>query len=427
MPSSRWVDFKEVKANVSIEQVLNYYGIPYKEARGNKLLLACPLHEGDNPRAFHVDLSKNVFKCFTGCKKGGNVLDLMMALEDLPIRDAALRLQELFMDDAAQDDAPTSSRRSQRTTRRSGGRRRLKGRSARSGGASGARAGDSPTRTPERGTRRAGSTSRRGRDDRGDQYERDEEHEADGAGDFDEKEPVDEDENAQGDDAAHPRGRAIGRGAGLPARPPRRRDRQARGEDVPVNPPLALDLRLRREHPYLERRAVTQEAIREFGLGYCPRGILAGRIAIPIHNPRGELVAYAGRHPKGNAPKYKFPSGFHKSVELYNLHRAKAHAIEHGLVLVEGFFDVIVLWQLGVPNAVALMGTELSAAQEELLVAHTDRVVLLLDGDEAGQSAMEELLPRLARRLFVKVVELPDGVQPDGLGSDSSVLEHWIV
>jgi len=166
--------------------------------------------------------------------------------------------------------------------------------------------------------------------------------------------------------------------------------------------------------------------VSQFGLGYCPRGILAGRIAIPIHNPHGDLVAYAGRHPKGKAPRYKFPSGFHKSLELYNLHRAKHEAPQRGLVLVEGFFDVIALWQLGMPNAVALMGTELSTAQEALLVQHTDRVVLLLDGDEAGRSAMQELLPRLARRLFVRTVELPDGVQPDSLEQGDPVLKRLV-
>ncbi len=137
-------------------------------------------------------------------------------------------------------------------------------------------------------------------------------------------------------------------------------------------------------------------------------------------------MAYAGRHPKGKSPRYKFPSGFRKSLELYNLHRAKHEAPQHGLVLVEGFFDVIVLWQLGVPNAVALMGTELSAAQEALLVQHTDRVILLLDGDEAGRSAMQELLHRLAKRLFVKAVELPDGVQPDSLEQGDPVLKGLV-
>ena len=49
---------------------------------------------------------------------------------------------------------------------------------------------------------------------------------------------------------------------------------------------------------------------------------MSGRVVIPIHNERGELVAYAGRSIDGSEPKYKLPAGFHKSLELFNLHRA---------------------------------------------------------------------------------------------------------
>ena len=99
---------------------------------------------------------------------------------------------------------------------------------------------------------------------------------------------------------------------------------------------------------------------------------MAGRIAIPIHNEQGELVAYAGRWP-GEPPdgegKYKLPAGFHKSLVVYNLHRAKDHAKEQGLIVVEGFFDCMRLHQAGIPNVVALMGSSLSEEQEALLVA----------------------------------------------------------
>lgn len=421
MSSSRWVDFKEVKAAVSIRQVLDHFGIEYREVREGKLTLACPIHEGSNPRAFHVDVEKGTFKCFTGCRKGGNVLDLMMELEDLPIREAALKLQELFMGEGDEDRAP-ARRRARSASTRSGDRRRSSGGSRRSAGASGRRAGRSPSRRSRSGARRAQTPSRRrveASDEQGGQHERDE---------------VDdlhqEDEHDQDGD----RGDAGARGRRTAARPPRAsglrrpaRAPQGRVSQPDPNPPLSLNLPLRREHPYLEQRGIGPQAVAEFGLGYCPRGILAGRIAIPIHNPDGELVAYAGRHPKGKAPRYKFPSGFHKSLELYNLHRAKHEAAAHGLVVVEGFFDVIVLWQLGVPNAVALMGTELSTAQEALLVQHTNRVILLLDGDEAGRSAAQELLPRLATRLFVKTVELPDGVQPDSLEPGGPVLKGLMV
>jgi len=92
------------------------------------------------------------------------------------------------------------------------------------------------------------------------------------------------------------------------------------------NLPLARGrLNLNQDHPYLFQRGLTVEIIKAFGLGYCARGIMRGRIAIPIHNASGELVAYAGRaltqeQVKAEG-KYKLPRGFEKSRELYNLHR----------------------------------------------------------------------------------------------------------
>ena len=70
------------------------------------------------------------------------------------------------------------------------------------------------------------------------------------------------------------------------------------------------------------------------------------RIVIPIHNPEGELVAYAGRSIDGSEPRYKFPAGFHKSLELFNLHRVRG---EVSVVLVEGFFDCMKVTQAGFP------------------------------------------------------------------------------
>lgn len=400
MSSSRWIDFRDIKANVSIRQVLDYYGIPYKEVKGDKLMLACPIHKGDNERAFHVDLHKNVFKCFTGCKQGGNVLDLMVALEDLSIRDAALKLHELFLDEEAERRGARPSKGDTKPSYR------------RSGPAS-RQAARRPD--PESSRRSDGALK----------------HSPPPSRVHNEDEPsVDEErQGEEPEDGPSPKGLDDRRRRASPA--PRSASRTPQSQPAQPSLPernevLRLSLHLRREHPYLESRGIGQEAVEEFGLGYCPRGILAGRIAIPIHNGKGELVAYVGRHPKGNAPKYKFPSGFHKSLELYNLHRASQHARAHGLILVEGFFDAINLWQLGVPNAVALMGTELSAAQEDLLMRHTDRVVLMLDGDEAGRAATEQLLPRLARRLFVKDVQLPEGVQPDGLGQGDPVLKKVV-
>ena len=73
------------------------------------------------------------------------------------------------------------------------------------------------------------------------------------------------------------------------------------------NKPLKFRLeKLERSHPYLEERGLTTETLVDFGAGFCAKGMMAGRIAIPIHNPNGEVVAYAGRYagePDKDTPK----------------------------------------------------------------------------------------------------------------------------
>ena len=168
------------------------------------------------------------------------------------------------------------------------------------------------------------------------------------------------------------------------------------------NPPLSFALKnLDPEHPYLTARGFTKETIEEFGLGYFTKGLMKGRIAIPIHNEQGELVAYAGRWP-GDPPdgegKYKLPAGFHKSLVVFNLHRVKDQVRSEGLILVEGFFDCMRLWQAGLHNVVALMGSSLSPEQEALIVKAVGpkgKVALLFDEDEAGWACREEVLSLL--------------------------------
>jgi DNA primase len=145
---------------------------------------------------------------------------------------------------------------------------------------------------------------------------------------------------------------------------------------------------------------------------------MAGRIVIPIHNAEGELVAYAGRalDPE-TEPRYKLPAGFNKSLELFNLHRA-AQADSRGVVIVvEGFFDAMKVHQADFPAVVALMGSSLSDAQAELLGAF-DRVLLMLDGNEAGVDAAPKIAAQLARRLLVRIADVPDGTQPDQLSTE---------
>ena len=94
---------------------------------------------------------------------------------------------------------------------------------------------------------------------------------------------------------------------GAPTAPERRREhgeaplREAnvRAEAAAINPPLTFQLNLDPAHPYLAKRGLSPELVAAFGLGYSSRGIMAGRICIPIHDAAGNLVAYAGRAMRG--------------------------------------------------------------------------------------------------------------------------------
>jgi DNA primase len=185
-------------------------------------------------------------------------------------------------------------------------------------------------------------------------------------------------------------------------------------DDGEPNKPLAFALtKLDPEHPYLMERGLSPETIATFGLGYCGKGLQRGHVVIPIHNSDGHLVAYAGRwpgEPEDGKGKYKFPEGFKKSIELFNYHRAIAADHEKPLVVVEGFFDAMKLHQAGYERVVAIMGSSLSDAQEELLTRYCatpdERLILFFDGNEAGQKGQADALARLAKRLFVRAVEL---------------------
>jgi DNA primase len=190
-----------------------------------------------------------------------------------------------------------------------------------------------------------------------------------------------------------------------------------------ANRPLTWQLEpLDPGHAYLQARALQPATIRYFGLGYyAGPGIMAGRIAIPIHNAAGQLVAYAGRWPGDSPPpterKYKLPRGFCKSQELYNLHRISP--VTKTVILVEGYWSVFHLHQLGIRNVVALMGTSLSQTQSILLGARFRRVMVFFDGDAAGRQGTDKAILSLSSRLWVKAIACPAGQQPDDLGLEA--------
>src|ERR1700683_3315453 len=101
MPKSKFVDFRAVKAAITMEQVLQHYALLDKFKRsGDSLSGPCPIHKGSNPTQFRVSLSKNVWTCFSECKHGGNTLDLIVKMENLSTHAAAHKAIEWFHLDA---------------------------------------------------------------------------------------------------------------------------------------------------------------------------------------------------------------------------------------------------------------------------------------------------------------------------------------
>ena len=190
----------------------------------------------------------------------------------------------------------------------------------------------------------------------------------------------------------------------------------ARSSPDPL-PRLRFSLRLH-GHPYLEERGVHPCTATWFGIGYYTgAGFLHHRVVFPIHDSEGQLVGYAGRSLDGCEPRYLFPPSFRKSQVVFNLHRAVREAAGCAIV-VEGFFDCLHVHQAGYHNVVALMGVSLSEVQEQLLRERFSKLVLMLDGDEAGRRASQQLAARLKGKVSSSVVELPSGRQPDQLSSE---------
>lgn len=327
-----FVDFRAVKANVSMLQILEHYGLmpTFKRSQnGENLTGPCPIHGGSNPDQFKVSLTKNVWNCFSECKHGGNVLDFVAKKEDCSIREAAVRVATWFNigDDIVYGEFDETPHRA-------------------------------PSRVQEGPT------------------------------------------------------------------PPRKAEASTGEATPPIkeNKPLGFLLKgIDPGHPYLDERGIDDITRVHFGLGFCSKGTMAGRIAIPICNPEGKTVAYAGRWP-GEPPedtsRYKLPSGFFKSLEVFHIDSAKEEPSSLPLLVVEGFFDAIRLWQLGFKKVVALMGSSLSEEQALLIAEHfpsTPHVIVMFDEDEAGREGRIKAVARLAMDRFVCIFSMDDGQQPEQL------------
>ncbi|MCE3255389.1 MAG: primase [Rickettsiaceae bacterium] len=146
-----------------------------------------------------------------------------------------------------------------------------------------------------------------------------------------------------------------------------------------------------------------------------------GRIIFPIKNRQGKIIAFGGRILGDGQPKYLNSSEtelFKKGQNLYNFSDAKKAIYEQKfVVVVEGYMDAISLSVNGIENVVAPLGTALTADQLKILFKTTSDVVVCLDGDKAGISAMRRTidlaLPIINHQNLVRFALLPGGFDPD--------------
>ena len=132
------------------------------------------------------------------------------------------------------------------------------------------------------------------------------------------------------------------------------------------------------------------------------------RELIPIRDDIGNLIAFCGRRVDGKKQfKYLFTNGFRKQSCLYNLFNAKKYIGENKtVVIVEGFKSVWFLYELGILNAVACMGSSLVNSQINLLCKYCFNVVLLLDNDEAGKLGSERSIELLRNKIGYSKINL---------------------
>ena len=175
---------------------------------------------------------------------------------------------------------------------------------------------------------------------------------------------------------------------------------------------------------HLRKKGYTDQELRDSGLVTVSKknGNLfdrfRDRLMFPIIDVRGNVIGFGGRIMKNdpNAAKYlNSPETliFNKRKNLFGLNVAKKTKHPY-MILVEGYMDAIALHQYGFDCAVASLGTSLTEEHAVLLSRYTENVVLIYDGDEAGQRAAQRAIPMLEKAgLSIKVLQLKDAKDPD--------------
>lgn len=140
------------------------------------------------------------------------------------------------------------------------------------------------------------------------------------------------------------------------------------------------------------------------------------RLMFPIIDIRGNVIGFGGRVMDNSTPKYlNSPETviFNKRKNLFALNLAKKSKLDY-MILVEGYMDAVALHQYGFDCAVASLGTSLTEEHAALLSRYTEQVMLIYDGDEAGQNATKRAIPMLEKAgLQVKVLQMRDAKDPD--------------
>ena len=198
---------------------------------------------------------------------------------------------------------------------------------------------------------------------------------------------------------------------------------------------------------HIEERLFNVDIVNQFDIGFCPVcsnysfDLINGRLIVPIYDVYGEFIAFAGRRLEYYGTNVKnyyqketsllnglekylkwktskwINTPYKKSDHLFNLNNAKRTIFETGLcIIVEGYFDVMYLTQMGFKNVVALCGTSLTDRQCELIFRYCNKVLMILDGDDAGKNAtVKAVYKARSKNLFANVVQLPDSTDPDQL------------
>lgn len=200
---------------------------------------------------------------------------------------------------------------------------------------------------------------------------------------------------------------------------------------------------------YAQKRGMPKSTLTKFGIGFAPNswsglvdamrakgytdqemkdaGLVSekdghiydrfrNRLMFPIIDVRDNIIGFGGRVMDASTPKYlNSPETivFNKRKNLFALNYAKKTKLGY-LILVEGYMDAIALHQYGFDCAVASLGTSLTEEHATLLSRYTDQIILVYDGDEAGQRAAQRAIPMLEKAgLQVKVLAMKDAKDPD--------------